>query len=597
MAFLSGFIDYARVYNKAVADEMLLQAKEEIFWNESKESFLGINKRPLFEDDKIAVWVEGKIVNINNAKDVASLFMDKKEECFKYFDGSFILIILDKYGDFLYIVRDKAGIEPFYYFKTQNRFIFSSSLKKFYSYPFFKKEIDLDSLALFLQYGYIAHPYSIYKNTFKLSPASYLKIDFRKKNFQEFSYWNILKFYNEKIDMDENEIIDKSEELLFKAVEKRFSLSLSPKGSFLSGGYDSAAISLILSRISSKKIATYTIGFYEKGYDEAPFAKKIADIIASDHHEFYFSCDDAKTVMDSVAEIYNEPFGDKAALPTIFLSKKASKDIKEIFSGEGGDEVFATAGDMKLFLKLNKIPFFLRKTVSSLMKEVPLSVIEKFSFTNFSTRYEKWSNLLGKKDIVNFIKFKEQVMGISEIQKLFLKNISFKEPYFKEKGFEQIVEKENFLDAMLGVYFNIYMSNDELVKVSQALTYFNIRLYEPFLDKKLIEFLAQVPVSLKQKYSVEKYILKKIVHKYIPQEIMNRPKKGFSVPLDRWLRKGLSFYIETYLGRERIEREEIFDFYEVERIKKEFFSGKNEYTKRIWLLLMFEMWYERQSAL
>ncbi len=595
MASLNGFIDYAKVYNRAVADEVLLRAKEEIFWYENEKSFLGVNKKPFISKD-IIFWLEGKIINIQNEDEIVSLFMEKKEACFNDFDGSFILVLLDKRDFSLYIIRDRAGVNSFFYFKDEKRFIFGSSLKSFYHYPFFKKEIDLDSLALFLQYGYITHPYTIYKNTFKLNASSYVKIDLKDGKFEEKSYWNILDFYNDKIDLDEKNIIDKSESLLKKAIEKRYKISLSPKGSFLSSGYDSAAVALFLSQINSQKIDTYTIGFYESGYDEAPCAKKIADTIGTNHHEFYFSSDDAKGVIESMAEIYDEPFGDKAALPTVFLAKKTSKDVKAIFSGEGGDEVFATGGDMELFLKLNRCPLVVRKALSSLMREIPFSFIEKISFSNFPTRYEKWSNLLSRGDVVNFIKFKEQVMGIFEIKKLFLKDVFSKNPYFKEDEFYKIDEK-NFLDMMLGIYFKVYMSDDELVKISKSLSFFGMELYEPFLDKDVVEFLAKVPVSIKQKRGIEKYILKEIVHKYIPKEIINRPKKGFSVPLYKWLRKDLSFYVNLYLQKERIERENIFDFREIDRIKNGFFEGKNEYTKRIWLLLIFEMWYEKQSAL
>ncbi len=596
MAFLNGFVDYEKFYNKAVADELLLKAKEDVFWYEYDKGVLGLNRRPLIYKEGVAVWVDGNIVDMKDGEEMVSLFKRKGEESFNDFDGGFVLVLLDAKNAFLYIVRDRSGIKPFYYFESENRFVFGSLLRDFYNYPFFNKELDLESLALFLQYGYITHPHTIYKNLFKLNAASYLEIDLKKKSVIEKSYWNILDFYNDKSDLEESKIKERSEYLLEKSVEKRYNSSSSPKGSFLSGGYDSAAVSLFLSRMSFEKIDTYTIGFYENGYDEAPFAKEIAKKIGSRHHEFYFSSEDARAVVESLPDIYDEPFGDKAALPTVFLAEKARGEIKSLFSGEGGDEVFATGGDMDLFLKINRFPLILRKCVSFLMREIPPSFIEKFSFTNFPTRYEKWSNLLKRGDMVNFIKFKEQVMGAMEIKKLFLRETLPKAPYFKEDEFFRVDEK-NFLDMMLGVYFKVYMSDDELVKISNPAAFFGMELHEPFLDRELVEFLASVPVSLKRKNSVEKYLLKEIVHKYIPKEIMDRPKRGFSVPLDKWLREDLSSYLEIYLKKERIDRENIFDFKEIERIKKGFCEGKNEYAKRIWLLLMFEMWYEKQYAL
>ncbi len=230
------------------------------------------------------------------------------------FNGMFAITIYDKKTNQLIFIRDRAGVKPFYYYKKDSLILFSSELKSFHKHPNFQKEINKSSLSLYLQFGYIPEPHSIFKNCYKLRAGHYVEIDLKSQNFKEIKYWDVVDFYNKpKLDISQNEAIERTEELLKSSFEYRM-VSDVPVGVFLSGGYDSSVVTAILQSGRSEKLNTFTIGFKEKGFDEAPYAKEVAKYLGTNHTEYYCTQKDALEIIPKLCELYDEPFGDSSAI-------------------------------------------------------------------------------------------------------------------------------------------------------------------------------------------------------------------------------------------------------------------------------------------
>jgi len=257
------------------------------------------------------------------------------------FNGMFSIAIYDNINDKLVLIRDRAGVKPLYYYKFDNLFLFASELKSFYNVKLFKKNINKDSVKEYLKFGYIPQPLSIFKNTYKLKAGNYLEYNLQTQILDIKTYWNIDKFYeNEKLDVSFDEALHTTEELLKSSFNYRM-VSDVPVGVFLSGGYDSSAVSAILQANTTSKIKTFTIGFKEEKYNEAVYAKKVAKHLGTEHYEHYLSKKDALDILPTLPEIYDEPFGDSSAIPTIMVSKFAKQHVTVALSADGGDELFS----------------------------------------------------------------------------------------------------------------------------------------------------------------------------------------------------------------------------------------------------------------
>ncbi|WP_200763269.1 asparagine synthase (glutamine-hydrolyzing) [Nitrosophilus alvini] len=512
------------------------------------------------------------------------------------FIGMFAITIYDKKEQEVVLIRDRAGVKPLYYYFKDNLLMFSSELKSFHKNPLFKKEIDLDSLSLYLQYGYIPEPYSIFKWTRKLKAGYYLKIDLKQKKIEEKQYWNIFDFYNKpKLSIDTKEAINETEKLLKSAFEYRM-VSDVPVGMFLSGGYDSSAVTALLQSEKTEKIKTFTIGFYEKGYDEAPYAKEVANYLGTDHTEYYCTQKDAVEIIPLLPEIYDEPFGDSSAIPTTLVSRLAREKVTVSLSADGGDEIFGGYGKYNTSLKyynfFKQFPSFSLPIISKLMNYVNPDFIPVFNKTyNYKTRYEKVKNILKSNSSSKAMQYTSQHFTLKELKKL-LKN----EPRYIQTNFDLINllnQNNDDIDQMLAIDYKTYMVDDILTKVDRATMSISLEGREPLLDHRIIEFVAQLPSNLKIKNGEKKWLLKQIVHKYLPKEMMDRPKMGFGVPIVEWFRDELKKYFLTYLDKNRLEKEGIFVSEEVLKLRDSYLQGNKENVQRLWFILIFEMWYER----
>jgi len=466
-------------------------------------------------------------------------------ECLKKFRGMFSMAVWD--NGILFLARDRAGVKPLYYYFDGKILVFASELKAIFNPPGFKKEIDFDSLALYLQFGYIKSPRTIFKNTFKVKPGHFLKI--KKGEIKEEKYWDISDFYSEKNDGKE------LEERLKESFRYRL-VSDVPVGIFLSGGVDSSTVSALLS--SETRLKTFTIGFHNKNYNEAPYAKRVADYLKTDHHEFYCAQKEALETVFLLPEIYDEPFGDSSAIPTYLVSKMARDYVKVALSADGGDELFS---GYTYYKKISRI-FKLRK---------PLFLARQF-IPSKSIRMEKLKKMLENNDIESFYR-----IILSYWMEDDLKDI-LKVPFNRE-------HPSSFI-SMQDSDFKTYLPDDILAKVDRASMAVGLEAREPFLDQNIIEYAAGM-------HAKDKNQLKKILYKYVPKKLVDRPKQGFGIPVHEWLKEDLKPILMDYLSPSKLKRGGIFNEASVKRNLDEYLGGKTEAGRKIWVLLSFQMWHER----
>jgi asparagine synthase (glutamine-hydrolysing) len=510
------------------------------------------------------------------------------------FNGMFAIAIYDKQTKKVILIRDRAGVKPLYWYWNEGTFLFASELKSFHQYPSFNsnKKIDTNSLVLFLTHDYILQPHTIFQNTYKLRAAHYLEVDLKSQHVKEIKYWDVVDFYNkEKLNITFEDATMELEGLLKSAFEYRM-ISDVPVGLFLSGGYDSSTVAALLQSQRTQKLKTYTIGFYEQNFNEAKHAKKVADYLGTDHTEFYCTQKEALNIIPFLAEIYDEPFADSSAIPTILLSQITKKDVTVALSGDGGDETFA--GYDKYMSSLKYLNFL--KTPSALQSflKYTLPIMSQTQWFGLSRAQQmgRINEVLKKGDNESVLKFMEYGNRNLSHKLLCAKTVNLKTVFDEE---DRLLSSHGALNSMLATDYKTYLVDDILTKVDRATMSVGLESREPLLDYRIIEFSAQLPLEYKLHHGVSKKILRSIAFKHIPKKILNREKMGFGVPMHEWFQDELKELIACYLDRYRLEKEQIFNVDEVEIIKQEYLKNPINHASasKIWKLVMFEMWYER----
>jgi asparagine synthase (glutamine-hydrolysing) len=511
------------------------------------------------------------------------------------FNGMFAFSIYDKKKQKVYILRDRSGIKPLYLYQKDNLTLFASELKSFHKYSDFDKELNSDAIAEFLKYQYIPEPYSIFKYCSKLRAGHFLEIDLKTKKTTMHKYWDVIDHYNKpKLDISEKEAIDESEKLLLSAFNYRM-VSDVPVGVFLSGGYDSSIVTALIQSNMSDKLKTFTIGFDNKGFDEAPYAKKVSQHLGCDHTEYYCTQKDALEIIPKLSYIYDEPFADSSAIPTILVSQIAKKSVTVSLSADGGDEIFAGydkySQAMQTYGRFSKMPKFATKSITSMMDLVDPKHIPLLNKTyNFATRYEKIKEMISSNNSVEAMQKAGVYMTTSEVNRYIKNDIKSIKSNFDIVS--SLNSENDDINQMLAIDYKTYMLDNILTKIDRATMSVSLEGREPLLDYRIIEFAAQLPSKYKYSEKGKKYILKEIAHKYLPKDLMDRPKMGFSVPIYDWFKDELRDYFMTYLDYDRLEKEGIFNAKEVVRLRDSYLSGNKENVEKLWSFLMFEMWYE-----
>jgi asparagine synthase (glutamine-hydrolysing) len=507
------------------------------------------------------------------------------------FIGMFAFAIYDRDAKEMYIFRDRVGVKPLYYYHDNDVFIFASEIRAIKTYKE-DLQVDKDALNEYMQFQYISSGRSIYEGCHRLAPGHYLTYSLETKQIKIDEYWSILPYFEKpKFQKSEEELVDELEALLIDSFKYRM-VSDVPVGVFLSGGIDSSIVAAILQKHYGN-IHTFTIGFKEAKYNEATFAKDLANHLGTVHTEEFLSAEDAGEILKDFVEIYDEPFGDSSGIPTTLVCKMAKEhDIKVVLSADGGDEVFCGYErywyDHEKGQKIFKIPYAFRKVAAGAMQTLGVNFFAKFAKSkDFERKFNQLSTLLACKDWKSFY---EQMIKSSkdyEIRALMGEPVRLKEDSFA------LGEKEHPMQGMMNWDYHRYMVDDVLVKVDRATMYNSIEGREPLLDHRIAEFMAQVPFELKYKDGTSKYLLKQVLYRYVPRELIDRPKMGFGIPMFEWFSEDLKTLLEKHLNKETITAQGFFNYEEIEREMGEFEKGKYVNIDKLWFILVFQMWHAR----
>ncbi len=517
-------------------------------------------------------------------------------KCIDKFIGMFAFAIVNNKDEEIYFVRDRAGIKPFFYFWNNNQFIFGSELKALTAHPSFTKKINIHAVASFMQFGYVPTPHCIWEQTHKLKSGYYLQFSLKNKQFNSIQYWNVYDNYNKpKLIIDFEEALIETEKLLQSACNYRMVADV-PVGVFLSGGYDSSTVAALLQKESTQKLKTFTIGMLDAGLNEAPYAKDIALHLGTDHTEYYCTEKEALDIIPNLPFNFDEPFADSSAIPTMLVSKIARQQVTVALSADAGDEVFAGYNRyeyMELYgKKLNHIPKSVLKTIAASMELVPSNKIPilKNKYL-FHSRYEKVKKMLqASSGNINPKNFSKQFTE-KDIAHLFINNIIPQPTAFDSKELQPAFY--NDLSYMMAIDYQNYLVDDILQKVDRAAMAVSLEGREPFLDHRVIEWAAQLPNEYKYKKGNKKHILKEINKKYIPESLMNRPKMGFGIPIEKWLAIDLKEVVYSFCNATKIKEGAIFNTSVTEKLLTDFYGGKKELANKVWYLLMFQMWMDK----
>lgn len=530
------------------------------------------------------------------------------ERAIKKFVGMFAFALWDRHERALHLVRDRLGIKPLYYGLAAKTFLFGSELKALRAHPDFVSEIDRDALALQMRYSYIPQPYSIYRGIYKLKPGCILTVRASDSPFRPLpvpkSYWSADEVYEEGTTSpfrgSEVEARVQLEELLREAVRVRMVADV-PLGAFLSGGVDSSIVVALMQAQSARPVKTFTIGFYESNYNEARQAKAVAAHLGTDHTELYVTPDETMAVIPNLAALYDEPFSDSSQIPTYLVSALARQHVTVSLSGDGGDELFG--GYNRYFLgdsvwkkvrwmgKLGRRLGAWTLTRLSLQTWRRLFAIAGGSLppglrvTTPAEKVYKLAEVLNTHTSQDFYRSlvshwsppSDIVLGADELPTI-LSNPS------KWGMLPEFLQQIMFLDLIT------YLPDDILTKLDRASMGVSLEARVPLLDHRVVEFAARIPLSMKIREGQGKWLLRQILYQYVPKELIERPKMGFGIPIDDWLRGPLRAWAEDLLHEDRLRREGFLRPEPIRKLWLEHLSGRKNWQYYLWDVLVFQGW-------
>jgi asparagine synthase (glutamine-hydrolysing) len=528
------------------------------------------------------------------------------EKALQQFEGMFAFALWDKKKKTLTIARDRVGEKPLYYGVHNQIFLFGSELKALMKHPEFIGDIDRNSISLQMQYSYIPAPYSIYKGIKKLMPGSYIEISVSHGSCEigvVKEYWKLADDIKKGLELEriDNEIVAiQSLDKVLSASIKDQMISDVPIGAFLSGGIDSSVVVSMMQKESMKPVKTFSIGFHEKEYNEAHYANDVAQHLGTDHTELYVTPEQAMEVIPKIPEIYDEPFSDSSQIPTYLVSELTKRHVTVSLSGDAGDELFGGYNRYLLanstWNKINKIPNLVRKFSSKSILSIPPERLNQMFNAAKLLLPKKWDALnLGDK-----LHKGAAILNCNSQEELYQKLISHWDPSLLVID----ISKQDVLcmdlpgdypeishvEKMMALDTLTYLPDDILVKVDRAAMAVSLETRVPFLNPKVIEFAWRLPISMKIKNGETKWVLKQVLNDYVPKELTDRPKMGFGVPIDRWLRGPLKSWAESLLDESKLKQEGYFHSSLVRRIWLEHLSGKRNWQYHLWDVLMFQLW-------
>lgn len=526
--------------------------------------------------------------------------------------GMFAIALWDRANRTLTLVRDRLGEKPLYYGLQNGVFLFGSELKALKSHPAFSGELDRDALTLFMRYSYIPAPYSIYKNVKKLQPGTYLQLKLGTEIMLDKPkpYWSLSEIVKTGKETpflgSETESICELDKIMKRAVQLQMVADV-PLGAFLSGGVDSSTVVALMQAQSSRPIKTFSIGFNEAGYDEAKHAKAVARYLGTEHTELYISPRQAVDVIPHLSSVYDEPFSDSSQIPTFLVAQMARQHVTVSISGDGGDELFGGYNryvfTQKLWGLLSLMPAGLRQAMANTITVMSKTAWNRFlgslqgmipgklRLANIGEKIHKGAEVLPAKN--NAELYKLLVSHWTERESVVL---GANNPPDIIAEFNNLLSDDCFIHNMMIMDTLSYLPDDILCKVDRATMSVSLESRVPFLDHRVVEFAWRLPLSLKLRNGQGKWLLRKVLHQYVPKELIERPKMGFSVPIDSWLRGPLRDWAECLLDESRLRREGIFNPKPILQKWNEHLSSKNNWQNHLWDVLMFQAWLEATES-
>ena len=500
-------------------------------------------------------------------------------ECLNYLSGIFAFAIWDERRKRLFCARDRLGVKPFFYWQgNRHEFAFASELKGLFGKQDFHEKIDMESLYYYLALRRVPAPRAILKNCATLSPGSYLIFDTNTGQVEIHSYWNPAQIATkERLNGDESDLRNQLHELLRDAVSSQL-VSDVPVGAFLSGGIDSSSVVSLMTEVSSN-VHTFSIGF-EDQVDEAPYAKRVAEILGTRHEELYVSKQQLLDFIQELPKVCDQPLADSSLIPTYWLSRLTHQYVTVALSGDGGDELFGGYGHYSYINRwraICRMPYALRRRLADLGDFLPSGKLQKaMNSLDFRTTGQLLGNFTG-------------CWRPRELEKL-LKCC----PENRDTGpFED--GKPGLANRLMLNDLIHYMPDEILTKVDRASMAVSLETRVPVLDHRVVEFALRLPERMKIYKGVQKVILRDILGHYLPRGLIDRPKRGFGAPLDVWLRGELRWMINEYLDESKIRQQGFFDVDTVKATSAQFLEGKISHY-RVWVLIVFQMWWERYCS-
>lgn len=500
--------------------------------------------------------------------------------------GMFAIALFDRQEKTLYLMRDRVGEKPLYYGFVNGSFAFASDLACLKKIEGFKNEIQTDVLGLYFQYGYIPTPYSIYKDIYKLEPGKVLTLNVANLQYDISTYWSMsqvaVEGQNQLFTGSEKEAADELEKHLKTAIEGQMMADV-PLGAFLSGGIDSALVVSLMQSLKQEKVKTFTIGFGVESYNEATFAKEIASHLGTEHTEMYINQNDGFEVIQNIGKAYTEPFADSSQIPTMLVSKMTRKHVTVSLSGDGGDELFCGYNSYavaeqelrNLQKRIGFVPMSVQRKISGLSKKLASPSRE---------RLHKMELFMG----LETLEQEHSRKGLEDARIPFLSKNKIQIPCSNSEYPAGLLHDP--IHNLMLMDLLQYHESDILTKVDRAGMFYSLETRIPLLDKDVVAFAWTLPLKYKYSENVTKRVLKNILYRYVPKEMMERPKKGFSIPLSSWMKEGsMRIWAENMMHDGNGACRDILNVKVIESLWKDF-TEKGIWTEKLWYILMFQQW-------
>ena len=572
-----------------------------------------LGHQPMFSaDGRLAIVFNGEIYNFadirkeliarghsfrgtGDVETVLAAFTEWGDRALDRFIGMFAFALWDIREGVLYLYRDRLGVKPLYYGWDGRTLWFGSELKALRAFTHWTPRIDHQALGEYFQYGYVSGPRSIYAQVRKLEPGCRLKLA-RDGDPVIDRYWSVLDRTRDRLAGDDETLEAELEALMRDAFQLRL-VSDVPVGMYLSGGVDSSLVTAILSKTSAQPLRTFTVGFREDSHDESSWARRVADHLGTRHTEYILEVREALAIARGWGKLFDEPFGDSSGIPTLLVSRLAREQVKVVLSADGGDELF-----MGYSVYDDVLPRLRRfSQMSPRLKQTLAGALARTHVDQLDRRLAKLGTPVSVRGrITRSIRRSRAILPNTSVGRVYDAAVSY---WLPEEVAELLGAYQNPRELadgfdgneheQMGLWdLHHYLPGDVLTKVDRTTMAVSLEGREPLLDHRLVEFAFRLPTHLRNGALGRKHLLKKILYRHVPRALVDRPKQGFAIPLERWLRDDLRELTHDYLASARIRKAGVLDDSVVQHVVDGFYRGDRKLTTQLWFLLAFEMWRE-----